>query len=587
MLYTVEAASKMLLTLPKFPPIVKGWNRLEGRPRTVDFSRALRAEVRDALWFLTRQWQFGEFQGEDTGSPIDARIVIRATPLQHYAAAGGGAVGYDATVPLETRVEREEIPSDLLLHVQVSRYFFGRAASISGFSSVRVAVLGRYPLTSATLEGVADQDVDAVLSLAAARTLDGVKLLEEIASGAYAAFVGGFAGTLTAAAITDLTNAGTELIEWFHRLYSVPAATEEGAWTERFQEYQLACAAQGAAGPQTVLEADEYASGHLDWYAFDVDNAPGAALVRPDPVMLPGVAGRPLSFLPAPVSFSGMPNARYWEMENRKTEFADIDANTTDLAKLLLTEFALVYSNDWCVIPYEVEVGTVCEVAGLIVTDDFGEQILIRAAGRSPETTWQRWSMFTLTSTDPAQQADVRLFVPPAVTKMMEGAPIEKVIFLRDEMANMVWAVERIVPSNAGAGVDGYQYVPAVAAPTGPPMHATKAKVRYVLGTDVPPNWIPFIPVHVSGSNRSVQLQRARMPQGSAPHGRILVGAQPYYVNEEEVPRAGKIVTRTFQRARWLDGRTFVWLGRRASTGKGEGSSGLVFDQVVDVTTAR
>ena len=40
-------------------PTVTLWNRLEGRPRTRGFDRALRAEVRDALWMLTRQWQIG------------------------------------------------------------------------------------------------------------------------------------------------------------------------------------------------------------------------------------------------------------------------------------------------------------------------------------------------------------------------------------------------------------------------------------------------------------------------------------------------------------------------------------------------
>src|SRR6476620_5046056 len=100
-------------------PLIPAWNRLEGRPRTVDFERALRAEVRDALWFLTRQWQFGEFQGEDAGSPVDARVAMRATPLQHYAARGQGAVAYDRGGPLETRVEGEPVPRDLPMHVQV------------------------------------------------------------------------------------------------------------------------------------------------------------------------------------------------------------------------------------------------------------------------------------------------------------------------------------------------------------------------------------------------------------------------------------------------------------------------------------
>ncbi|MFJ7589002.1 hypothetical protein ACIQZO_16780 [Streptomyces sp. NPDC097617] len=56
-------------------PTVGLWNRLEGRPRTTDFDRALRVEVRDPLWMLTRQWQLGEFRGEDCGSPV-----VRSSP---------------------------------------------------------------------------------------------------------------------------------------------------------------------------------------------------------------------------------------------------------------------------------------------------------------------------------------------------------------------------------------------------------------------------------------------------------------------------------------------------------------------------
>jgi hypothetical protein len=69
------------------------------------------------------------------------------------------------------------------------------------------------------------------------------------------------------------------------------------------------------------------------------------------------------------------------------------------------------------------------------------------------------------------------------------------------------------------------------------------------------------------------------------PRGQILrVGLdqkQPYFVHEEEVPRAGVIVTRKYQRARGPNGEVFTWIGRRKETGRGEGASGLVFDQVV------
>ena len=58
-------------------PSVTIWNRLEGRPRSPDFARSLRAEVRDPLWLLTRQWQSGEFHGDDAGSPVLAKLQLR------------------------------------------------------------------------------------------------------------------------------------------------------------------------------------------------------------------------------------------------------------------------------------------------------------------------------------------------------------------------------------------------------------------------------------------------------------------------------------------------------------------------------
>ncbi len=56
---------------------------------------------------------------------------------------------------------------------------------------------------------------------------------------------------------------------------------------------------------------------------------------------------------------------------------------------------------------------------------------------------------------------------------------------------------------------------------------------------------------------------------------------QPYFLHEEEVPRAGARVAQAFQRTRWHDGRVFTWLGVRKQTGRGEGRSGLAFDRVV------
>src|SRR5438128_4528151 len=91
-------------------PRVVAYNRLETRPRTLDCTRSLSAEIRDPLWMLTRQWQFGEFEGEDAASPVTARISYRHESMNRVALPKGQAFQFDfKKIPLETQVERERI----------------------------------------------------------------------------------------------------------------------------------------------------------------------------------------------------------------------------------------------------------------------------------------------------------------------------------------------------------------------------------------------------------------------------------------------------------------------------------------------
>ena len=78
---------KVALSQRLFPAITT-WNRLESRPRSQNFDRALRAEVRDALWMLTKQWQMGEFRGSDAGSPVFAKLLLSTTRLTEVSRCG-------------------------------------------------------------------------------------------------------------------------------------------------------------------------------------------------------------------------------------------------------------------------------------------------------------------------------------------------------------------------------------------------------------------------------------------------------------------------------------------------------------------
>jgi hypothetical protein len=272
---------------------------------------------------------------------------------------------------------------------------------------------------------------------------------------------------------------------------------------------------------------------------------------------------------------------------------------------LLLAEFGLVYGNDWCVVPYNLPVGSLAEIKGLIVTDVFGVRTLIRPAGQDQEMDWQRWSMYALSPRVDGGALDQRLLLAPAVAKVQEGDDLEKIIFARDEMTNMVWGIEERIPAALGSGADGFDRATALSAyfrqrvpPSGVLPEPTDATIQYVLGTTVPENWVPFIATRKPGSQRLIRLQRASMPRLTdaipdsrvEPRGTVLrVGLdgveirQPYFLHEEEVPRAGAIVTRGFQRTRWFDGKVFTWVGRRKQTGRGQGASGLEFDRVTPV----
>ena len=283
-------------------------------------------------------------------------------------------------------------------------------------------------------------------------------------------------------------------------------------------------------------------------------------------------------------------------MEDGRTNFGAIRPDTTDLAKLLFIEFGLIFSNDWFLIPVTMQAGSVVSVKGLMVIDAFGERLWIDAVDAGAETERSRFSLFTL-STKSDRAPDPTLLVPANAPKVQEAAPFEDVMLIRDEMANMVWAIEKTVPAPEGRGTAGadagretraYLQQFVIPSPSGMGDPLNDVKIRYDLMTEVPEHWIPF--VSATGSN----LQRATMvrvlsrqdmekikPRTSLLRPGVDVPSGSFIVPQEEVPRAGARVTQSFYRTRWTDGRSVVWIGVRKKTGRGEGWSGLAFDRIV------
>lgn len=547
---------------------ITAYNRLEISPRTPNFDRSLKAEIRDPLWMLTRQWQFGEFQGEDAATAVNARILGAHTTMNKVVFPGGGnPLVYDIQTPLETAVERETLKPDLFLAVQMGRYFIRAIKNNPAYNTHIGDLLQQYPLNYIPDEN--DHEAKQLLEVTRVSIPDGYTIYQDITLGSFPAVF--------------MTSFNTEIAgftNWYQRNYSQPPANTATAWQPSELDYKFAVTVEAPPQqPVVKLLADHYQEGRLDWYSFDLSPAVGF-----QPAPQPGPAVENIaSYIPSPVSFKGMPHPRFWAMEDSQVNFGKIDTSPTGLLHLLLAEFGLIYGNDWFVLPYQLSINTLCEIKGLVVTDVFGQQQLVRPAGIGTGNQWQRWAMFHHTDiTNKSSTTNNTFYLAPAIPPSLQGAPLEQVNFLRDEMANLVWAVEKTVPSQSGKGVSGDEMAARLTEPE--PFISEGASIRYVLGTTVPDNWIPFIPVHMEGSDTETQLQRASMPGAKGAQGIILrEKAAPYYISDGIVTRSGVEVQRAYQRTRWHNGQTHLWIGRRKSAGKGEGWSNLVFDQIEHV----
>jgi hypothetical protein len=579
--------------MPPRPSLV-GWSRVEPLPATPDLEPGLQAQVADPLWLLARQWQFGELEGEDAGSPVEVELIGTVAGLNRYLAgpldANAASLAVDHAglgAPLETIVEAEPVRlGSERLRTEAGLHFL-RMLVAAGFPNLRERYVSTYaPEPPGGPLGPPADDRRRVLGRLAP---DGARLAGDLEP------LTGPDGTLSrlpdAPEVPVVARDGVRAVAeawlswWRDQVYE---PDRPAAWDPHRLEYGLAVQAD-LAGDPVVLAAAEYAGGRLDWYSFDL--VPGASL---------GPAGsaaaseqRTARTLPTRATYPGMPADRLWQFEDARVFLGRLDAGPTDLGRMLLVEFALAFGNDWFITPVDLPAGSVFRLDRLAVRDTFGVETTVPP---SLDAGGERWTMFS-TAPPGAASGDLDVFfLPPTLASTLEGDPIEEVALFRDEMANLVWAVERVVADAAGDPIERAREPGRTSLRQELPEEIADAQMIYRLMTPVPDHWIPFMPVPAAGqppASGVLELMRGTILRFRAdgtsdraqPRG-LLLRADPsapaqddvLRLAEEEVPRSGIVVRRIVQLGRASDGGTIVWLGRDKRSGRGEGSSGMRFD---------
>lgn len=612
---------------------------LRTRARSTEIAKALEMKVYDPLWMLARQWQMGEFQGNDAATAVSVMCKVKQHPMSPDY--------HEYDEPFEYTVERTSPEVTPYMRVESAMHYFKmlqKAVSKDELKRRMTELRGQYPIDMEFVrcgvdsESVKDFAWNSNTSLksfsnAFSRVaFDGVALYGDLSSGKATAPL------------------AEEYCKWFEKRYAVSGQDAKSSvsskWNNRSMGYD---ASMGIS--QGSLESKDYHGGRLTWYSFDaaVDNRNEiiggilrALVNRKSALPAPQAenASEEIYALPTLASYPGAPSKRLWQFEDHKVYLGNSSEKEQAQGNIILMQYASMYSNDWMLVPLQTRLGRYIEVEELKVWDTFGGKP--RTVKGSDNTLYsdKTWGMFNISPSSPSDKASLKgLLMPPVFADTLEGKPVEEVQFLRDEMANMVWGVETVLPDGTGKTLDAQEYSQGVAdyikeynekqyesklyQQTNGRLTVAKKSLReeievdstrlhdykYTIQSKVPLNWIPFLPQRFNdpeGSNRETILRRGKMPcfvyDPSKTASDHLLAVRPvsslirtemkedgnrkkevpFYVNEEEVLQTGIKIVKNYQRARWFDGKVFYWMGTSRQLSKMDANSGLVFDKLTN-----
>src|SRR5262245_52438163 len=310
---------------------ITSWTRLEPQVANADMGTSSNARIFDPLWLLTRQWQIGEFQGEDTGSPVKARVRATTAPLTRSvfgelppttAPVQPVAQPYDPMrAPLEALVERRRMRATdaadvrmLTLAVEAGLHFLRMVELNAVAKKYRAAFLANYllqqplPPPTGPAAPVEDDATRRFLLTMVGRAPDARRLAAAFRHATTPQIVFDPALKIAAGDLTAVRQVATAWLGWYDGLFAEPASPADDAWVSPRLEYAVSVATRLSAEAQdgVTLSASEFDGGRLDWSSFDINDTRTVDTTGDKPF-----APVNETTVPSPVTFPGAPAARF------------------------------------------------------------------------------------------------------------------------------------------------------------------------------------------------------------------------------------------------------------------------------------
>lgn len=454
---------------------ITSWVRLEPRSRDADLLPGVEARLHDPLWLLARQRQLGELTGADAGTPITARTRAEIARVDAVRGNAGAWTPIDPDRTPLTVAALAPAPDEAAMRPPLARRARGgrhllRLVAAAGSPAADAAVfLSRFPLALDDDARAALDDAEArFLRTVAGRVPDGdtaAVTLGALLADATAQLPGDFG--IPASRLTAVSTACRRWLAWYAGL---ARRSSSPAWQAEQLAYRYDIRV-ASAWHDTVLSAPHDTDGSVRWY--DVDAAPGDAAPRPPTSIVS-------TTIPVRVRYRGMPARRYWELEDAAVHWPSIDAGPGDIGRILFVEFGLTFAEHWLSVPLDVPAGSLTRIASLVVTDTFGVRTQISAAADLDQQRGSTaWRFLELSRTGVAGPL---VFLPPA-SASLDGPAVEAIDVARDDVGDVVWAIDR-----TALGADGAPRTIAAMGTAAAPADAP----AYRLGPSVDPSYHPY-----------------------------------------------------------------------------------------------
>lgn len=497
-----------------------GYSRLEPRPFERNLEAGFAAAIHDPVWFLGRQWQMGEHQGENASSPIWVHYELRSQPIQ------SADPRFDPTV----------IPAEAIVESEIDDWWtVGRRVRIGKRLADHPAVQGRDDLRFHSPPPPYEHFHD---------TPDGRAVWR----------VRGDLGLADAEFGAD-----------------VPPSDSTPAWDREELLYQQDAANAFDTG-QHRLAVQRHRGGRMDWQSVQGAPVEQPALVAPER----------REAIPTALQYPGAPNTRWWQIEDAEVDIGGYAPDSAHTPTALLTELIFSHSDDWFLFPVAARAGHAVTMEALEVRDAFDrpyrsqEQAVNEQGQPLDKPLWpglhppKDWTLFQVDGL-PAEA----LLLWHVAELPLESAPIERVQFGLDEESNLLWAVERTVDSREVES----RRVDLPDEASNPRFNTGKSsgdarnvrEYAYVPAQGVAPHWHPYEIDEVDGQRRLVQrrlvdLSRQQPTPMPAPEAEVLQPAadgQRHQIAPLAIPSNGIELERRWQLARDMEGNPVLWIQRQ------------------------